>query len=146
MIRVIDTFFDPEAELLKFRQSQSKAGAIVSFVGIVREDNQTEVLTLSHYPGFTEARIEQFLSAAIERWSLLGAIIIHRVGRMVPGEPIVFVATASAHRRSAFEACDHLMDMLKSEAPFWKSETKAGKTEWIEPRAQDAHDLKRWEE
>lgn len=144
MIRISDQPFDPERELAAFRRAQSQSGAIASFTGLVRNDGQTEVLTLSHYPRFTETHIEAFLREAKARWALHGATIIHRVGRMEPGEPIVFVATASPHRRAAFEACDFLMDHLKSEAPFWKSETRAGRSEWIEPRHEDAADLGRW--
>lgn len=144
MIRVTDKPFDPEAELATFRASISNAGAIASFTGLVRDDGQTEALTLSHYAGFTERHIEAFVEAAKSRWEISAAHIVHRVGRMLPEDPIVFVATASAHRRAAFEACDYLMDRLKSEAPFWKSETKAGETVWIEPRAEDAADLARW--
>lgn len=144
MIRIAEKPFDPEGELAAFRRAQSQSGAIASFTGLVRNDGQTECLTLSHYPRFTETHIDAFLREAKARWALHGATIIHRVGRMEPGEPIVFVATASAHRRAAFEACDFLMDHLKSEAPFWKSETCAGRTKWIEPRAEDAVDLGRW--
>jgi len=144
MIRVTDTSFNPEAELTAFRKANPQAGAITSFTGIVRDDGETEALTLSHYPGFTERHIEAFVAEAKSRWNISAAHIIHRVGRMKPGEPIVFVATASAHRRAAFEACDYLMDRLKSDAPFWKSEMKAGRKHWIEPRAQDAADLSRW--
>lgn len=144
MIRVSATSFNPEEELAVFRKAVSAAGAIASFTGIVRNDGQTELLSLSHYPEFTERFIQGFVSEANARWDLNGVHIVHRVGDMVPGEPIVFVATASAHRRAAFEACDFLMDKLKSEAPFWKQETKSGQKEWIEPRAEDASDLKRW--
>jgi len=144
MIRISETSFDPEAELRAFRQSVSNAGAIASFTGIVRDDGQTEALTLSHYPSFTESHIEGFVKQAKGRWSLQGVAIIHRVGTMTVGEPIVFVASASAHRRDAFEACDYLMDRLKCDAPFWKQETIGGETRWIEPRAQDRADLDRW--
>lgn len=144
MIRVTDMSFNPEAELAAFRKANPRAGAITSFTGIVRDDGETEALTLSHYPRFTERHIDAFVSEAKSRWDISAAHIIHRVGRMEPGESIVFVATASTHRRAAFESCDFLMDRLKSDAPFWKSETKAGQTQWIEPRAQDVDDLARW--
>ena len=144
MIRISETSFDPEAELRAFRRSASNVGAIASFTGIVRDDGQTEALSLSHYPGFTETQIEAFVKQAESRWALQGVNVIHRVGTMTVGEPIVFVATASAHRRDAFEACDYLMDRLKCDAPFWKQETIGGKTRWIEPRAQDRTDLDRW--
>lgn len=143
-VTILDQPFDPEAALATFRRAHSDAGAISSFTGCVRDDGGTQALTLSHYPGFTEAQIQTVLDHAHTRWALIGATIIHRVGEMRPTEPIVFVATAAAHRRAAFEACDYLMDRLKSDAPFWKSETRDGQTNWIEPRAQDARDLKRW--
>lgn len=144
MIRISETSFDPEVELRAFRRSASNAGAIASFTGIVRDDGQTEALSLSHYPGFTETHVEAFVKHAEARWALQAISILHRVGTMTVGEPIVFVATASAHRRDAFEACDYLMDRLKCDAPFWKQETIGGKTRWIEPRAQDRSDLDRW--
>ncbi len=144
MIRIVETAFDPASELTGFREQVSKSGAIVSFTGLVRDDDGTESLTLSHYPGFTEAQIGEFVEQAKLRWDLEKCLIVHRVGRMVTGDSIVFVATASAHRRDAFEACDFLMDKLKSNAPFWKQETRAGQTKWVEPRAQDEEDLKRW--
>lgn len=144
MIRISDIAIDPEAELVAFREGQENAGAIASFTGIVRDDGQTQALTLSHYPGFTERQIENFVTQAKARWELQGTLILHRVGRMVVGDPIVVVATASAHRRDAFEACDYLMDRLKCDAPFWKQETVNDETRWIEPRAQDRTDLTRW--
>jgi len=149
MILICETAIDPEAELAAFRADVLNAGAIASFIGAVRDDGQTpedktQALTLSHYPGFTEQQIEGFVAEAKSRWSLQGTLVLHRVGKMRVGEPIVVVATASAHRRDAFEACDYLMDRLKCDAPFWKQETSAGETRWIEPRAQDRDDLNRW--
>ena len=146
MIDITDTVFDPEGALAIFRAEASHAGAIASFTGIVRDDGATERLTLSHYAGFTETQIAAFQTAAAQRFDLIGSHIIHRVGDMVPGDVIVFVATAATHRRAAFEACDFLMDKLKSEAPFWKSEMRNGQSTWIEPRAQDGEDLARWSE
>ncbi len=136
--------FDPEAAHKTFRDAVKGAGAIVAFTGLVRGADQDLTLTLSHYPDFTEAEISRIATLAEDRWPLVGWSIIHRVGPMTADEPIVFVATASAHRRAAFEAADYLMDYLKSEAPFWKSETVGGKQNWIEPRAQDIDDKKRW--
>lgn len=144
MIRISDTAIDPEAELATFRRGQPNAGAIATFTGIVRDDGGTKTLTLSHYPGFTEAAIAGFVDRANARWTLQGSLILHRVGAMTVGEPIVVVAVASAHRRDAFEACDYLMDRLKCDAPFWKQETNGQETRWIEPRAQDRSDLDRW--
>ena len=144
MIRIYDIAIDPEAELAAFRKILPNVGAIASFTGIVRDDGQTQALTLSHYPDFTETAIESFVTQAKTLWELQGTLILHRVGRMVVGDPIVVVAAASAHRRDAFEACDYLMDRLKCDAPFWKQETVGDETRWIEPRAQDRTDLTRW--
>ncbi|WP_409432700.1 molybdenum cofactor biosynthesis protein MoaE [Litorimonas sp. RW-G-Af-16] len=130
--------------LAGFSVSAGGAGAIVSFTGIVRADAKTQSLTLTHFPDFTEAQIAEILDTATKRWDLQGALVYHRVGEMQIGETIVFVATASAHRRAAFEACDFIMDYLKSEAPFWKQETDDGGVRWIEPRRADINDKKRW--
>lgn len=144
MIRILDIAIDPEKELAEFRAAVSNAGAIASFIGIVRDDGETEALALSHYSGFTERAIEAFVKQAQTRWSLQATLILHRVGDMRVGDPIVVVAAAAEHRREAFEACDFLMDKLKSEAPFWKKEKRQGCSQWIEPRVQDLSDLSRW--
>ena len=144
MIRISDIAIEPERELKFFRNAIANAGAIASFIGVVRDDGETEALTLSHYPGFTEKQIEGFVAQAEMRWDLKASLILHRVGRMIAGEPIVLVAVASTHRREAFEACDFLMDKLKCEAPFWKQETVNGQEKWIEPRSKDQQDLARW--
>ena len=113
-ITITDIIFDPEAELARFRVLNNGAGAVVSFTGSVR--GEADVLTLSHYPGFTEAEVARIGDQAMQRWPLLNYKIIHRVGAMTPGEVIVFVAAASLHRRAAFEAVDYIMDYLKSDA------------------------------
>ncbi len=136
--------FDPEQAHKAFREAVTGAGAIVAFTGLVRGEGIDLSLTLSHYPKFTEAEIKRITDKAELRWPLIGWTIIHRVGVMSADEPIVFLATASAHRRAAFESADFLMDFLKSEAPFWKSESIDGKQNWIEPRTQDMSDKKRW--
>jgi len=141
-IMITDKAFDAETALSQFRRSCGDVGAIVSFTGIVR--GEADVLSLSHYPGFTEAEIQRICEAALERWDVSHYKIIHRVGAMLPGEVIVFVAVASSHRRAAFEAVDLMMDHLKSDVPFWKKETSKGETRWIEPRGQDKSDMKRW--
>ena len=146
ILRISNTEFSPGSEHIAFRDEVKGAGAIVAFTGIVRGEKQDLSLTLSHYAGFTEKEIIKIVNKAEKRWSILNWRIIHRVGVMLPGEPIVFVATASIHRRASFEAADFLMDYLKSEAPFWKSEKSLGKKKWIEPRLQDLNDKKRWEE
>lgn len=135
--------FDPELELARFRNYQKNTGAIVSFTGIVRSDADT--LILSHYPGFTDDEVKRVGEQALERWGLKDYMIIHRVGEMQAGDVIVLVAAASRHRRDAFEATDYIMDKLKSDVPFWKQEKRDGAVKWIEPRAQDKDDLKRWE-
>ena len=145
-LKICDESFDPEAEHKAFRETIGGAGAIVAFTGLVRGEGENLTLTLSHYPDFTESQILGIAKQAESRWPLAGWRILHRVGAMKAEEPIVFVATASRHRRDAFEAADFLMDFLKSEAAFWKSESVDGKTRWIEPRAQDIDDKKRWTE
>ncbi|MBB5519326.1 molybdenum cofactor biosynthesis protein MoaE [Amphiplicatus metriothermophilus] len=145
-IRISWTPFDPEAEAAHFRRRCARAGAIATFLGQVRGENGAVAsLALEHYPGLTEAEIGRIAEQACARWPLEAVAIAHRVGVMAPGEPIVFVAAAAAHRRPAFEAVDFLMDYLKSEAPFWKKETGAdGSARWIEPRAEDSRDKARW--
>ena len=144
-LKICEESFDPEAEHKAFRESVGVAGAIVAFTGLVRDEGEDLTLTLSHYPDFTESQILEIAKQAESRWPLAGWRILHRVGAMKAEEPIVFVATASRHRRDAFEAADFLMDYLKSEAAFWKSESVDGKERWIEPRAQDISDKKRWD-
>ncbi len=145
-IRIIGGSFDPEAETRIFRAQMLSAGALVTFTGQVRDDSGAETrITLEHYPGFTENEIARHCAAAQSRWTLLGLLIIHRVGVMAPGEPIVLVATAAKHRREAFSAADFLMDYLKSRAPFWKKEASSNGDRWIEPRAEDIADLRRWD-
>ena len=143
-LKICEGSFDPEAEHKTFREAVGGAGAIVAFTGLVRSEGEDLMLTLSHYPDFTENQILNIAKQAENRWPLAGWRILHRVGEMQAEEPIVFVATASRHRRDAFEAADFLMDYLKSEAAFWKSESVDGKTRWIEPRTQDIDDKKRW--
>ena len=121
-IHITDKPFDPEKAQREFRVGLGDTGAIIAFTGVVRGEGEIESLILSHYPGFTEAEITRIGEEASTRWSLTGWHIIHRIGKMTPRDPIVFVATASTHRRAAFEAADFLMDYLKSEAPFWKQE------------------------
>lgn len=128
-----------------FQVEVGDAGAIASFTGIVRKQGDITALTLSHFPGFTEVEVTKIANTAMGRWPLTACHIVHRVGEMVPGDTIVFVATASKHRRDAFEAVDFIMDYLKSKAPFWKQESRGHETSWIEPRDADISDRKRWE-
>lgn len=145
MIRIADAPFDPTADLAGFGAA---SGAVVSFVGRVRardgDGRAVETLTLEHYPGLTERSIVDIEAEARARWPLEDVLIVHRVGRLAPGAPIVLVATAAAHRRAAFEAADFLMDYLKTEALFWKKETGESGARWIEPRGRDYRDAERW--
>ena len=146
MIRLTHEPFDPGALLSGFCQGRAEVGAVASFTGLARaEAGTTTVLELEAYPGFTEAEIGKIAERGRERFGLLDLAILHRVGKIAPGEPIVFVATAARHRREAFEACDFLMDYLKSRAPFWKKEHGPDGPRWIEPRAEDHADVARWE-
>lgn len=119
-------------------------GAVASFVGLVRGDDGIESLTLEHYPAMTEAALMRLAEEAAARWSLLGATIIHRVGPLCPGERIVLVATCAPHRRDALDACSYLIDRLKTDAPFWKRETRAGADRWVEARTSDEEAAGRW--
>jgi len=122
------------------------AGAVATFLGRVRINGDQEVrsLFLDYSRALTSTVIEEALAGAIERFTLVRALVAHRVGEIKAGDPIVFVATAATHRRAAFEACDFLMDFLKTDAPFWKKQNSRGGNEWIEPRAEDYADRKRW--
>lgn len=145
MIRLTDQGFDPGPLLSGFCRGRAETGAVASFTGLARaEGGETRILELEAYPGFTEAQISAIAETARTRFDLQDLMIVHRIGQIAPGEPIVFVATAAAHRRAAFEACDYLMDYLKSRAPFWKKEHGAGGARWIEPRPQDHEDIARW--
>jgi molybdopterin synthase catalytic subunit len=138
--------FDPGALLTEFSRDRSETGAVATFTGIARaEAGATVALELEAYPGFTEAQIATIAGQAKVRFGLDDFAILHRVGKIAPGEAVVFVATAARHRRHAFEACDFLMDYLKSKAPFWKKEHGPDGARWVEPRAEDHADLKRWE-
>ena len=146
-VRLTFETFDPGALLTAFSQGRAETGAVATFTGIARaEAGATIALELEAYPGFTEAQIGKAADGARVRFGLDDLLILHRIGKIAPGEPVVFVATAARHRRHAFEACDFLMDYLKSRAPFWKKEHGPDGARWIEPRDQDHADLKRWEE
>ena len=144
MIRLQTEPFEPGALLTGFCAGRSQTGAVVSFIGLTR-GGDIERLELEAYPGFTEAEIGRIAEAARTRFSLHDLMIIHRIGQIAPGEVIVFVATAAAHRREAFEAADHLMDYLKSRAPFWKKEHGPYGARWIEPTERDHADAARWD-
>jgi molybdopterin synthase catalytic subunit len=128
-------------------QTEDFVGAVVSFVGVVRDVPSEDPLismTLEHYPGMTERELEKIEAEARGRWPLTGALIIHRVGTLKRGDRIVLVVTASAHRKAAFEAAEFLMDYLKTRAPFWKRETRASGVHWVEAKDTDAAAAKRW--
>lgn len=147
MIRVLETSFDPNAEIAAFNKRAGAAGAVVTFLGAVRADaGAVRVLELEHFPGVTEKSITAIENKARTRWPVSDIDIVHRVGRLAPGEPIVLVCVAADHRREAFEAADFLMDYLKTEAMFWKKEIRDDREDWIEPRAADYKDAARWRE
>jgi molybdopterin synthase catalytic subunit len=138
--------FEIGAETTNFAAGHKEMGAIVTFTGIVRDlpGNPLQAMEIEHYPGMTEAALTEIAQSAIDRWKLGDALVIHRYGRLVPGEMIMMVATASKHRKNAFEAAEYLMDYLKSRAPFWKREiTNAGES-WVASKAEDEDALTRW--
>lgn len=146
-IRVQTELFDLASESAALYRDNPKVGAVASFLGLVRDINEGEgvaTLTLEHYPGMTERALERIVREAFERWELLDATVIHRVGRLQPTDPIVFVAVASAHRGAAFGACEFIMDYLKTQAPFWKKETTPTGERWVESRESDEQAATRW--
>ncbi|MBU0750736.1 MAG: molybdopterin synthase catalytic subunit MoaE [Gammaproteobacteria bacterium] len=142
--------FDVGAEIAALTAGDAQAGAVASFVGLVRSDKvgaggpAVQAMTLEHYPGMTEQALEDIVTQARGRWDLLGVRVIHRVGRLLPGERIVFVAVASGHRHDAFAACEFIMDYLKTQAPFWKNEETPAGGRWVDARESDAAALGRW--
>ncbi len=146
-IRLQRESFDATAEAAKLSRGRSDVGALVTFTGICRGTENGEpiaALTLEHYPGMAESEIERHVAEATGRWPLLGVTIIHRYGRIVPGEDIVLVATASSHRQAAFAAAEFLMDYLKTRAPFWKLVEKADGKSWVDANAVDDTAADRW--
>ena len=139
--------FDAAAEAAKLTRGRSDVGALVAFTGICRGSENGEpiaALTLEHYPGMAEAEIERHVQEACERWPLLGITVIHRYGRIAPGEDIVLVITTSSHREAAFAAAEFLMDYLKTRAPFWKQVEKTGGASWVDAKATDDVAAERW--
>ena len=149
MILVEEPAFDVGAELGTFGRGDSAVGAVASFVGYVRGAEPGApplvALTLEHYPGMTERQLAAIEAQARGRWPLMEVLVIHRYGRMLPGEPIVLVAVSSAHRQAAFEACQFLMDWLKTKAPFWKLEETSLGADWVAAKADDDAAADRWE-
>jgi len=144
-VSVQEAPFDPAAETRKVVEAAGDAGAVVSFTGLVRRGaDGVEALTLEQYPGMTERALAEIEREAKGRWPLLAARIVHRVGCLLPGEPIVLVAVASAHRQAAFEASSFLMDYLKTKAPFWKKERTAEGDRWVQARESDDEAADRW--
>ena len=133
--------FDPGAEIEALSEG---AGAVASFVGLVRADGDLKTLTLEHYPRFAQREIATHIEDAKRRWPLTAVRVIHRVGTLRVGERIVFVGAAGAHRGAAFAACEFLMDYLKTRAPFWKEEARGNATRWVEARASDDRAAERW--
>lgn len=148
MIRVQQEDFDIGVEIDQLRAGRTDIGAIVTFTGTVRDTAKGEPIsemTLEHYPGMTEKELERIEQEAQARWPLQASLIIHRHGPMKPGDNIVLVITASAHRQAAFEAAEFLMDYLKTNAPFWKKEAGPDGGAWVDARDSDDDALRRWE-
>lgn len=140
--------FDVSTQLALLREGDNNVGAIASFVGLVRDINDdlgVNSLELEHYPGMTERSIEKIVSQAAQRWALLGATVIHRVGRLSPSDQIVLVAVSSLHRGESFAACEFIMDYLKTQAPFWKKELTSSGERWVDARTSDQIAARRWE-
>jgi molybdopterin synthase catalytic subunit len=145
-VRVQREDFDLGTELAALRAGRSDIGALVSFTGLVRDTGGLEAMELEHFPGMTEKALARIEAEAQARWELQATLIVHRHGRLLPGEQIMMVATVSAHRGEAFAAAEFLMDYLKSRAPFWKKETGRDGARWVEARGADEAALGRWEE
>ncbi|MGI4837415.1 MAG: molybdopterin synthase catalytic subunit MoaE [Janthinobacterium lividum] len=147
-IRVQSAVFDPGAELNALHAANTGVGAVVGFVGYVRDFSDgldVRGMFLEHYPGMTEKALAKIVVEAEQRWPLLKVEVLHRIGALAPGEPIVFVGVASAHRQAAFEACDFVMDYLKTRAAFWKKEDTADGPRWVEGRDSDKAAARRWD-
>ncbi len=143
-VRVQAEPIDSATAIAVLTEGRDDVGAVVTFTGFVRADNSLIALTLEHYPAMTERALAAIAAEADARWPVTGGSVVHRVGRMLPGEAIVLVAVASAHRAAAFDAAAFLMDWLKTKAPFWKSEEGAGGTTWVAARASDDSAAARW--
>jgi len=153
-VSVQEADFDAGAEIAALSAGREDVGAVASFVGLVRADKAATVgagdtavraMTLEHYPGMTEKALAAIVDEARGRWDIYGARVIHRVGRLLPGDRIVFVAVSSAHRGEAFAACEFIMDYLKTRAPFWKKEETPEGGRWVDARESDDHAAGRWD-
>ncbi len=146
-VRVQTGDFDIGAEIAAMRRGNPKVGAVASFIGVVRDLNEGDrvaEMTLEHYPGMTEKALEKMVAEARSRWEIYDALVIHRVGTLKPGDQIVLVVVTGAHRGEAFEACEFLIDYLKTRAPFWKKERTAAGVRWVEARESDDAAADRW--
>lgn len=144
-IRVGEASFDLAAETARLTGNRVDVGGLASFVGVCRGDDGLAAMVLEHYPGMTERAIGRIAAEACARWPLTGCTVVHRVGRLRPGDPIVLVLTASAHRTAALESCAFLIDWLKTGAPFWKREEFAdGRARWVEAKTEDDEAAARW--
>ncbi|GGY20053.1 molybdopterin synthase catalytic subunit MoaE [Massilia dura] len=148
-VRVQHEDFDLSAEVARLRAGNSKTGAVVTFVGTVRDLNdgaQVAAMELEHYPGMTEGSIDRIIDQAAARWPVHDALVIHRVGPLLPRDQIVLVAVTSAHRGEAFAACEFIIDYLKTEAPFWKKEETPDGARWVDARVSDDAALDKWQD
>ncbi|MGH6954730.1 MAG: molybdenum cofactor biosynthesis protein MoaE [Alphaproteobacteria bacterium] len=147
MIRVQREDFDPGREIERLIAGDTRIGGVASFVGLVRgaaDGTPIKAMTLEHYPGMTEKKLAEIEAEANRRWPIAASLIVHRYGRLEPGERIVLVAVASAHRLAAFEACQFLVDWLKTKAPFWKQEESDEGRHWVDSRSSDDEAARRW--
>ena len=146
-VRVQTGDFDVGAEIARLRSRDRSVGAVAAFIGTVRDVNDAAAITgmtLEHYPGMTEAALEDIVGDARRRFDVADVVVIHRVGPLVPGDQIVLVGVTSAHRGMAFDACEFVMDMLKTRAPFWKKERTPEGERWVEARSSDDEAARRW--
>lgn len=146
-IRIQESDFDVSAEITALRKGDPRVGAVVSFLGTVRDMNdgsQVKGMTLEHYPGMTEKALQEILDQAKARWDIYQTLVIHRVGPLLPEDQIVLVAVTSAHRGEAFAACEFIMDYLKTAAPFWKKEDTHEGARWVDARVTDEAAMARW--
>ena len=146
-VRVQTQDFDAGAEIASLRRGNPEIGAVASFIGVCRDENDGDrvtSMTLEHYPGMTEKALENIVAEAKERWEVMDVLVIHRVGELKPAEQIVLVVVAGAHRGEAFAACEFIMDYLKTRAPFWKKEQTPENSRWVEARASDDAAAGRW--
>ncbi len=147
VVRVQTEDFDVAREIALLRGGDARVGAVASFIGIVRDQNDAatvRTLTLEHYPGMTEKALAGIVDEARRRWPIIDAVVVHRVGKLAPTDQIVLVAVSSAHRGDAFAACEFIIDYLKTQAPFWKKEVTPDGERWVDARTSDDEAAARW--